>query len=103
MIPPLHVPKSKKLIARIAVAGMFLAVLALGTLAVWSSIVTQNGAAGLSGAGVQTSGHLRAIQALSLINSSTDALEAGPNPVHLKKLRNAQQGTRRRALPHAKR
>ncbi len=70
---------------------MLLAVLALGTLAVWSSIVTQNGAAGLSGAGVQTSGHLRAIQALSLINSSADGLESGPNPVHLKKLRNAQK------------
>jgi diguanylate cyclase (GGDEF)-like protein len=80
-----------KVFARIAVVGMFLAVLALGTLAVWSSIVTQNGAAGLSGAGVQTSGHLRAIQALSLINSSADGLEAGPNPVHLKKLRNAQK------------
>jgi len=91
MIPSLHVPASKRLIARIAVAGMSLAVLALGTLAVWSSIVTQNGAAGLSGAGVQTSGHLRAIQALSLINSSADGLESGPDPVHLKKLRNAQK------------
>ena len=80
-----------KLLARIAVAGMLLAVLALGALAVWSSIVTQNRAAGLSGAGVQTSGHLRAIQALSLINSSADGLESGPNPVHLKKLRNAQK------------
>ena len=85
-----HAPPSKTL-ARIAVAGMTLAVLALGTLAVWSSIVTQNGATGLSGAGVQTSGHLRAMQALSLIDTSTDSMEAGVNPKDLKKLRNAQK------------
>lgn len=91
MDPPLRPAARSKVFARIAVAGMLLVVLALGTLAVWSSIVTQNRAAGLSGAGVQTSGHLRAIQALSLINSSADGLESGPNPVHLRKLRNAQE------------
>ena len=80
-----------KLFARIAVAGMSLAVLALGGLAVWAAIVTQNGADGLSRAGVQTSGHLRAIQALSLIDTSTDALEEGIVPGELAKLRNAQR------------
>jgi diguanylate cyclase (GGDEF)-like protein len=79
-----------KLFARIAVAGMSLAVVALGGLAVWASIVTQNGAAGLSQAGVQTSGHLRAVQALSLIDTSTDALEEELVPSELAKLRQAQ-------------
>ena len=70
---------------------MSLAVVALGSLAMWSSIVTQNHAAGLSRAGVQTSGHLRATQALSLIDTSTDALEQGVIPAELKKLRSAQR------------
>jgi diguanylate cyclase (GGDEF)-like protein len=80
-----------KLLARIAVAGMSLAVVALGALAVWAAIVTQNGADGLSRAGVQTSGHLRAVQALSLIDTSTDELEEQIDPVHLAKLRTAQR------------
>ena len=80
-----------KLFSRIAVGGMSLAVLALGALAVWASIVTQNGADGLSQAGVQTSGHLRAVQALSLIDTSTDELEEKIVPVHLAKLRTAQR------------
>ena len=79
-----------KLFARIAVFGMSLAVVALGALAVWASIVTQNGAAGLSQAGVQTSGHLRAVQSLSLIDTSTDALEERIVPSELAKLRKAQ-------------
>ncbi len=70
---------------------MSLAVLALGSLAVWSAIVAQNGAAGLSRAGVQTSGHLRAVQSLSLIDTSTDALEEGASATELRKLRNAQK------------
>jgi diguanylate cyclase (GGDEF)-like protein len=70
---------------------MFVAVVSLGTLAVWSAIVTQNGAQDLSQAGVQTSGHLRALQALSLIDTSTDALEKGPIPRELAKLRHAQR------------
>jgi diguanylate cyclase (GGDEF)-like protein len=80
-----------KLFSRIAVGGMSLAVVALGALAVWASIVTQNGADGLSQAGVQTSGHLRAVQALSLIDTSTDELEEKIVPVHLAKLRTAQR------------
>ena len=86
-----HPASSSKLFARIAVAGMSLAVVALGALAVWAAIVTQNGADELSRAGVQTSGHLRAVQALSLIDTSTDALEEEIVPVHLAKLRNAQK------------
>jgi len=70
---------------------MALAVLALGALAVWSSLVTQNGASGLSQAGVQTSGHLRAVQAMSLIDTQTDVLEESTSPAEIKKLRNAQR------------
>lgn len=77
--------------ARLAVAGMAAAVVALAGLAVWSAIVTQNGASGLSQAGVQTSGHLRAVQGLSLVDTQTDVLGAGINPRRLHKLRNAQR------------
>jgi diguanylate cyclase (GGDEF)-like protein len=85
-----HAPPSK-LFARIAVAGMFVAVLALGGLAVWAAIVTQNGAQGLSRAGVQTSGHLRALQALSLLDTQADALEDGSVPGEVARLRHAQR------------
>ena len=70
---------------------MSLAVLALGALAVWAAIVTQNGADGLSRAGVQTTGHLRAVQALSMIDTSTDELEERIDPTHLAKLRRSQR------------
>ena len=68
-----------------------MAVLALGALSVWAAVVTQSGARGLSQAGVQTSGHLRAVQALSLIDTSTDALEVQQSPAELRKLRAAQR------------
>ena len=70
---------------------MSLAVLSLGVLAVWAAIVTQNGAAGLSAAGVQTSGHLRAIQALSLIDTQTDSLDERTTPSGVARLREAQR------------
>ena len=70
---------------------MSLAVVALGALTVWSAIVSQNGATGLSQAGVQTSGHLRAIQALSMIDTGTDALEMRIIPLELEKVRRAQR------------
>jgi diguanylate cyclase (GGDEF)-like protein len=70
---------------------MSLAVVALGALAVWAAIVTQNGAAGLSQAGVQTSGHLRAVQALSMLDTSTDALEKRMVPSELAKVRESQR------------
>jgi diguanylate cyclase (GGDEF)-like protein len=82
---------SSRLLARIAIGGMSLAVLALGALAVWAAIVTQNGAQGLSRAGVQTSGHLRATQALSIIDTSSDNLEKEIIPSELRKLRRAQR------------
>ena len=86
-----HIPLHSKGAARLALAGMATAVVALASLAVWSAIVTQDGASGLSNAGVQTSGHLRAVQALSLVDTQTDVLEAGVNPPRLRKLRNAQR------------
>jgi len=69
---------------------MGLAVVALGALAVWAAIVTQNGADGLSRAGVQTSGHLRAVQALSVLDTQTDALEDGVTESKLRRLTRAQ-------------
>jgi diguanylate cyclase (GGDEF)-like protein/putative nucleotidyltransferase with HDIG domain len=83
-------PAPSKLVAGAAVIGMSLAVLVLGTLAVWTAIVAQNGAQTLSEAGIQTSGHLRAIQSLSLIDTSTDALEERIIPSELAKVRSAQ-------------
>jgi diguanylate cyclase (GGDEF)-like protein/putative nucleotidyltransferase with HDIG domain len=83
-------PAPSKLVAGAAVIGMSLAVLVLGTLAVWTAIVAQNGARTLSEAGIQTSGHLRAIQSLSLIDTSTDALEERIIPSELAKVRSAQ-------------
>ena len=80
-----------RVLARIAVAGMSLAIVALGALAVWAAIVTQDGASGLSRAGVQTSGHLRAVQAVSLVDTQTDALEDGLVPREVRKLRDAQR------------
>ncbi|HYN51109.1 MAG TPA: diguanylate cyclase [Thermoleophilaceae bacterium] len=89
---PLRNPGSpSKVLARLAVTGMSLAVVALGALAVWAAIVTQNGADGLSRAGVQVSGHLRAIQALTIIDTSTDALEERIVPGELARLRRAQR------------
>jgi diguanylate cyclase (GGDEF)-like protein len=64
-----------KLVIRLAVAGMSLAVVGLGALALWAAIATQHGANALTSGGVQTSGHLRAVQGLSMIDTSTDALE----------------------------
>jgi diguanylate cyclase (GGDEF)-like protein len=83
-----------KLVARLAVVGMALAVVALGALAVWAAIVAQNGAHGLSRAGVQTSGHLRAVQALSVLDTQTDALEDGVTDRKLRRLREAQGALR---------
>ncbi|HZG49990.1 MAG TPA: diguanylate cyclase, partial [Thermoleophilaceae bacterium] len=70
---------------------MSVAVVALGALAVWAAIVTQNHAHELSRAGVQTSGHLRAVQALSLLDTSSDELEEELVPGELAKLRKAQR------------
>ena len=90
-MPLKHPTSPSKLVGRIAVAGMALAVAALGALAIWAAIVTQNGADGLTEAGVQTSGHLRAIQALTIIDTSSDELEQGIVPSELAKLRKGQR------------
>jgi diguanylate cyclase (GGDEF)-like protein len=79
-----------RLVARLGVLGMSVAIVALGVLAVWAAIVTQNGADGLTQAGVQTSGHLRAVQALSTIDTQTDVLEEEDDPRALRRLRRAQ-------------
>jgi diguanylate cyclase (GGDEF)-like protein len=69
---------------------MSLAILALGGLAIWSAVVTQDGAQSLSRVGVQTTGHLRAVQALSVIDTQTDALEEGYRPGVVRKVEHAE-------------
>ena len=81
---------TSQLAGRLAVSGVALAVMALGALAVWAALVSQNGADSLSQAGVQTSGHLRAVQALSLVDTQTDVLEETQTPFEIHRLRRAQ-------------
>src|SRR5918999_2809549 len=90
MGPLRHAGSPSRHLARIAVAGMSVAVIALGGLAVWAAIVTQNGAHGLTQAGVQSSGHLRAMQAVSMIDTQVDLLEESHDPRELRRLRRAQ-------------
>jgi diguanylate cyclase (GGDEF)-like protein len=79
-----------RVMARITVVGVALAVVALGGLALWSAIVTKAQADELSRTSVQVTGHLRAVQALSIIRMQTDALEDDYNPQRLAELRAAQ-------------
>lgn len=79
------------LMVRLAVVGMAVAVVALGGLAVWAAVVLQNGAHGLSQVGLQTSGHLRAVQAVSVLDTQTDALEDGVAESELRRIREAQR------------
>ncbi len=78
-------------VERLALAGLALATVALGAVALWSAIVSQNSAAGLSQAGVQTSGHLRAVQALTAIDRHTDVLGEEFDASGLGELREAQR------------
>jgi diguanylate cyclase (GGDEF)-like protein len=79
-------------VVKIAVAGMSLAVVALGVLAVWSAYVTQRESDDLTSVGVQTTGQLRAVQALSSIRIELRALEDdGVTEDRLSRLRAAQQ------------
>ncbi|HEX8631451.1 MAG TPA: HD domain-containing phosphohydrolase [Catenuloplanes sp.] len=64
-----------RLLTRVTVIGMSLAVLALGGLAVWSAYVAQGEARGLARAGVQITGQLGTVQALYVIRMESDALE----------------------------
>ena len=85
-----------RVVTRLAVVGMALAVLALGALAVWSTTVTQEETDGLTRVGVQTAGQLRAMQAQSVIRTQTNALEDDFTEEGLAKLRAGQA-----ALPKA--
>jgi signal transduction histidine kinase len=78
-------------VSRLAIGGMLLAVVALGALAVWANVVSLGHVRGLTDAGVQTSGHLRAAQALGQIDTHTDLLEEGMDEEVLADLRYAQQ------------
>ncbi|MGH8868928.1 MAG: putative bifunctional diguanylate cyclase/phosphodiesterase [Actinomycetes bacterium] len=91
MKPTRDVSTHSQLVARCAVAGMSLAVVALGALAVWAALVIQNGAHGLSTAGVQATGHLRAVQSLGVVDNATDDLEDEVTPQGVRELRTAQQ------------
>src|SRR5918994_1869347 len=64
-------------VGRVAIGGMLLAMLGVGALAVWANMVAQGHTRDLSDAGVQTSGHLRATQALGQIDNYSDILEDG--------------------------
>jgi signal transduction histidine kinase len=87
-----HLPTSGTwLAARLAIAGALLAVLALGALAVWATMLTQNNSHGLSRAGVQTSGHLRAVRALSQIDTQSELLEQRLDPRIVTDLRDAER------------
>jgi signal transduction histidine kinase len=78
-------------VSRIAIGGMLLAIVALAALAVWANVVAQDHVRDLSGAGVQTSGHLRAAQALGQLDRYSDILEDGVDPAVLANLRLAQR------------
>jgi signal transduction histidine kinase len=82
---------SSPLISRLAISGMVLAVIALGALAVWATILAQEHSRELSRAGVQTSGHLRATQALGQIDTHSDLLEDGIDAQLVDDLRHAQR------------
>jgi hypothetical protein len=70
---------------------MALAFTVLGTLGLWAMIVTRDHTDSLSRAGVQTSGHMRAAQALGQIDTHTDLLEDGIDPQIVARLRTAQR------------
>jgi diguanylate cyclase (GGDEF)-like protein len=75
-----NLPSSSRVPTRLALLGMSLAILALGALAIWSAVVTQHGTRDITRVGVQTTGHLRTMQALSLIDTQTDGFEDGFMP-----------------------
>jgi signal transduction histidine kinase len=83
--------KPRRHAERLALAGITTATIALGTLSLWAAITTQNAAKRLSETGVQTSGHLRAIQAVTKIDTLSDSLEDGVEPETVAALRNAQR------------
>lgn len=86
------VSRAPRAVVRLAVVGMTLAVLALGALSLWSAHVTERESDDLASAGVQTTGQLRAVQALSKIRSALRVLEdEGVADERLAQLRAAQR------------
>ena len=69
---------------------MAVAILAVGALPIWAIAVSQDDQRDLAKAGFQTSGHLRAVQALGDIDTATDHLEDGIAPELLADLRLAE-------------
>jgi signal transduction histidine kinase len=82
---------ASRLVSRLAIGGMLLAIPAVGALAFWTNMVGQEHTRDVSRAGVQTSGHLRAAQALGQIDRYSDDLEDGVDPAVLADLRFAQR------------
>jgi signal transduction histidine kinase len=82
---------ASRIVGRVAVGGMLAAILALGALAFWANIVGQRHTIDVSRAGVQTSGHLRAAQALGQIDRYSDILEDGVDPAVLAQVRAAER------------
>jgi signal transduction histidine kinase len=83
--------RASRLVTPLVVAGMLAAVVGLAALGVWANLIAQGHVGGLSRTGGQTAGHLRATQALGQIDTHTDLLEDGIDPVVLAKLREAQR------------
>ena len=80
----------QRTVTRFAIAGMGLALLLLGGLAVWSTFGSERRTHALTQAGIQTAGHLHAAQALGQIDTHTDLLETGIDQDVLVQLRTAQ-------------
>jgi diguanylate cyclase (GGDEF)-like protein len=66
---------SPRLLTRVTVVGMSVAVLALGGLAAWSALGTTRDAAALAGTGAQINGQLGAVQSLYVIRTEAAKLE----------------------------
>jgi diguanylate cyclase (GGDEF)-like protein len=91
MLTPRTAASPSRLVVRFALAGMTLAVVGLGALALWAAVVSETGASRVTSAAVQTAGHLQAVQALSKIDNQTDALEEEYDPRTVRSLRRAQR------------
>jgi diguanylate cyclase (GGDEF)-like protein len=87
---------ASRLMGRLAVVGMLVAVAALGGLALWSSRVTLREAKALTSVGVQMTGQLRALRALHVIQVEMAALEEDHTRAGLDRLHAAEE-----ALPAA--
>ena len=67
-----------RIVARLAVGIMALALAGLGWVVVWSAVSMQNEATGLADVGAQTGGQVRALQAISTIQIEIHAMEDEP-------------------------